>query len=358
MDISPIRARSTKQIPYSPQHVSQWHHGGTPHHHDNHHIIYYNKIINDINYQDQHIQQVSSHSRGHGKKQSKKKKKKKKKSFIGDGRKKAHQSATKHGQASPMRDTGFAVHPNMSHIDSDLDWESPMDQSLSSDLSMMSVLSTSISFDEENADHYQEVLDASRQYSLITQLNRPMADKVKSDNQSRHYNIESSTKQDNQDQVSTGSFDFSHDENDERSTSKSRYKTELCRSYAEIGVCRYGNKCQFAHGDHELRNVSRHQKYKSELCHNYHYEGQCLYGNRCCFIHSVSRNNVGLAVSQDWEILSFKKSGRLVVFNRLAGGFVPERAKKRCSGGSFALEQTQQATRKQQTKEPVIGWLH
>jgi hypothetical protein len=38
------------------------------------------------------------------------------------------------------------------------------------------------------------------------------------------------------------------------------YKTELCRSWEEKGSCRYGTKCQFAHGEEELRMVVRHPK--------------------------------------------------------------------------------------------------
>lgn len=38
------------------------------------------------------------------------------------------------------------------------------------------------------------------------------------------------------------------------------YKTELCRSWEEKGSCRYGPKCQFAHGEEEVRKVSRHPK--------------------------------------------------------------------------------------------------
>jgi len=38
------------------------------------------------------------------------------------------------------------------------------------------------------------------------------------------------------------------------------YKTELCRSWEEKGTCRYGSKCQFAHGEEELRKVARHPK--------------------------------------------------------------------------------------------------
>jgi tristetraprolin/butyrate response factor 1 len=38
------------------------------------------------------------------------------------------------------------------------------------------------------------------------------------------------------------------------------YKTELCRSWEEKGTCRYGPKCQFAHGEDEIRKVARHPK--------------------------------------------------------------------------------------------------
>jgi len=63
------------------------------------------------------------------------------------------------------------------------------------------------------------------------------------------------------------------------------YKTELCRSFTETGICRYGHKCQFAHGGHELRPVLRHPKYKTESCKTFSITGQCPYGNRCRFIH-------------------------------------------------------------------------
>jgi hypothetical protein len=42
-------------------------------------------------------------------------------------------------------------------------------------------------------------------------------------------------------------------------------QTELCRSWEETGTCRYGAKCQFAHGREELRPVQRHPKYKTEV---------------------------------------------------------------------------------------------
>ncbi|XP_009703394.1 PREDICTED: zinc finger protein 36, C3H1 type-like 1, partial [Cariama cristata] len=68
----------------------------------------------------------------------------------------------------------------------------------------------------------------------------------------------------------------------------SRYKTELCRPFEENGACKYGDKCQFAHGIHELRSLTRHPKYKTELCRTFHTIGFCPYGPRCHFIHSFS----------------------------------------------------------------------
>lgn len=65
----------------------------------------------------------------------------------------------------------------------------------------------------------------------------------------------------------------------------SLYKTELCRSWEESGACRYGAKCQFAHGRDELRPVLRHPKYKTEVCRTFAAQGCCPYGSRCRFIH-------------------------------------------------------------------------
>lgn len=63
------------------------------------------------------------------------------------------------------------------------------------------------------------------------------------------------------------------------------YKTELCRSWRDFRTCRYGSKCQFAHGEHELRALVRHPKYKTEHCKTYAAIGYCPYAHRCRFIH-------------------------------------------------------------------------
>ena len=72
----------------------------------------------------------------------------------------------------------------------------------------------------------------------------------------------------------------------------SRYKTELCRPFEESGHCKYGDKCQFAHGAHELRNRTRHPKYKTEFCRTYHSVGFCPYGPRCHFIHNEDEHKI------------------------------------------------------------------
>jgi hypothetical protein len=83
-----------------------------------------------------------------------------------------------------------------------------------------------------------------------------------------------------------------------------RYKTELCRPFTEMGKCKYGDKCQFSHGMKELRVLMRHPKYKTEYCRTFHTSkytmislrcirfdlfiaGYCPYGPRCHFIHDT-----------------------------------------------------------------------
>lgn len=67
-----------------------------------------------------------------------------------------------------------------------------------------------------------------------------------------------------------------------------RYKTEMCRQYSENGECKYGDKCQFAHGLNELKDVTRHPKYKTDFCKTFHSKGFCPYGPRCHFIHDLN----------------------------------------------------------------------
>lgn len=64
------------------------------------------------------------------------------------------------------------------------------------------------------------------------------------------------------------------------------YKTELCASFMKMGICPYGNKCQFAHGENELKIVDRPPNWRSKPCANWAKFGNCRYGSRCCFKHN------------------------------------------------------------------------
>lgn len=66
----------------------------------------------------------------------------------------------------------------------------------------------------------------------------------------------------------------------------SRFKTELCNNLIELGNCKYGDRCHYAHGAHELRQVSkRHPKYRTEKCKNFELTGKCPFGPRCSYVH-------------------------------------------------------------------------
>lgn len=92
-----------------------------------------------------------------------------------------------------------------------------------------------------------------------------------------------------------------------RQANSSRYKTELCRPFEENGFCKYGDKCQFAHGHAELRTLSRHPKYKTELCRTFHTIGFCPYGPRCHFIHNADERRGASAGPGGHPPLSPKK---------------------------------------------------
>ncbi|CUS11887.1 unnamed protein product [Tuber aestivum] len=68
------------------------------------------------------------------------------------------------------------------------------------------------------------------------------------------------------------------------------YKTEMCRNWNEVGDCRYGRSCQFAHGQKELRAVPRHGQWKTKTCLAW-LHGGCTYGSRCCYAHEVIPDN-------------------------------------------------------------------
>ncbi|KAF0683867.1 Aste57867_24093 [Aphanomyces stellatus] len=106
----------------------------------------------------------------------------------------------------------------------------------------------------------------------------------------------------------------------------SLYKTELCKRFSEYGSCRYGAKCQFAHGMPELRHVLRHPKYKTTKCKSYWGSGHCPYGSRCRFIHEEEvynpnvKNSFRGGITQENELSPTGQAGP----SFLNSGYAPE----------------------------------
>jgi len=97
----------------------------------------------------------------------------------------------------------------------------------------------------------------------------------------------------------------------------SRFKTEICRNFKEKGACVYGGLCQFAHGNHELRqDVVRHTKYKTKLCQKYWIAGYCAYGPRCNFIHDEAEKS-----KEDVDVPMFNPATKPPVIKRALTGF-------------------------------------
>lgn len=76
----------------------------------------------------------------------------------------------------------------------------------------------------------------------------------------------------------------------EQQINKQLYKTELCESFTTKGHCKYGNKCQFAHGLDELKIKERRNNFRTKPCVNWAKLGYCPYGKRCCFKHGNDRD--------------------------------------------------------------------
>jgi Zinc finger domain len=108
----------------------------------------------------------------------------------------------------------------------------------------------------------------------------------------------------------------------------------MCKNWIEVGLCRYGNKCQFAHGEHELMGKAppiNNNKYKSKTCTTFTERLFCPYGQRCLFKHE-DRNfdevkylhyvyKILIAKEEDYLNCSSQSCKRLKVFANLTKQF-------------------------------------
>ena len=102
-----------------------------------------------------------------------------------------------------------------------------------------------------------------------------------------------------------------------------KYKTEICKSWAQTHCCIYGNKCRFAHGVNDLVVRDKIEHYKQKECQSFYNNGFCLYGSRCNFLHfNKHLNDINLPFYESKLIfgkqLQLSKGKRLKVFESLA----------------------------------------
>ena len=86
---------------------------------------------------------------------------------------------------------------------------------------------------------------------------------------------------------------------------KTKYKTEMCKNWAESGFCQYFNKCMFAHGTDELAQKELPSKYRSKPCKFFSKNGYCNYGKRCMFSHETRNLQDFVSFSFYRKLLNF-----------------------------------------------------
>jgi hypothetical protein len=66
-------------------------------------------------------------------------------------------------------------------------------------------------------------------------------------------------------------------------------KTELCKNWELYQNCYFKENCSFAHGENELRlkNVANNHKYKTKMCKAFAEKMWCQFGNRCQYRHVI-----------------------------------------------------------------------
>ncbi|GAN03117.1 conserved hypothetical protein [Mucor ambiguus] len=137
-------------------------------------------------------------------------------------------------------------------------------------------VSPCLSEEDSDSSHYQYKQSAIRGGHY-------KKEELDSDNESIRSSKKSPKSINKKASISTSPSNSNQDESEKKQ--KSLYKTELCRNWEETNHCRYGMKCQYAHGAADLREIDRHPKYKTQKCRTFHQTGACPYGARCTFRH-------------------------------------------------------------------------
>lgn len=107
---------------------------------------------------------------------------------------------------------------------------------------------------------------------------------------------------------------------------KLKQKTEMCKNWEMHGHCRWGSKCSYAHGEHELLKKTHLPKnFMTRSCDTFHKDGFCSFGKRCQFMHSerdvyasqsytaVLRENARLASLKTATIDEFESNSQIYI---------------------------------------------
>jgi hypothetical protein len=102
-----------------------------------------------------------------------------------------------------------------------------------------------------------------------------------------------------------------------REDSGQKFKTEMCRNWP-LGLCKFGDKCAFAHGSEDLRGKTKFTNYKTKDCKQFHELGYCQYGSRCQFKHKDPSLETASNSPEPERISNENEKRRLPVFRRFA----------------------------------------
>ncbi|GAB5372494.1 hypothetical protein AAMO2058_001670600 [Amorphochlora amoebiformis] len=114
---------------------------------------------------------------------------------------------------------------------------------------------------------------------------------------------------------------------------KTKYKTEICDQWMCFGVCKFGQRCDFAHGSDQLCSRILGKNFKSMMCpelfaRNSFRKRNCRYGDRCTFAHPSDMVRVSSARDYQEKVIPHKlrlqyvKSGKHLPEDDYQNGFV------------------------------------
>lgn len=100
----------------------------------------------------------------------------------------------------------------------------------------------------------------------------------------------------------------------------------MCKNWEMKGECRWGNRCSYAHGEHELvKKTHLPKNFMTRACETFHKDGFCSFGKRCQFMHSerdvygdqlytaVLRENARLAKAKTTTVDEFDSNSQIYI---------------------------------------------